>query len=140
MNLKKFLMGNKSATTPAFLPLVLLLLVAMLLLSGCSSWKTEKGDLTPTTVEVTQYVAYHCGQPPGVTYVDFSPVVFRLVEVEGDVVWLLSAQQYANLGSNMSDIIQAAKEMRSSRNFWRDCVLRSLEWVDQQNAAGNSGP
>lgn len=103
-----------------------LILSLSLLLAGCITTPPSP-DLTPTTVEVTKYVPYECGQPPPVTHVSFLEVDWKLIAIDGEVVWTLSAQEYADLGQNMSDILQATKELEGSRKFWEDCVARSKE-------------
>lgn len=132
MSLRKFLTRH-STTTPAFLPIVLLFVLILLALTGCAVKPPPAPDLDPTRVEITQFVWYQCGQPPGVTHVSFDEVEFKLVEIEGQVVWTLSAQQYANLGNNMSDIILASKEMKGERDFWRACVTDSIARWSEAN-------
>lgn len=131
MNWKQFL--TSPSTTPIFLPLVLVLMLVLFALTGCVS-KPPAPDLDPTRLEVTTYVWYQCGQPPGVTHVDFADVEFALVEIEGQVVWTLSAQQYANLGNNMSSIIQASKELKGERDFYRKCITDSLSRWNEANS------
>lgn len=125
--------STKTRTTPLFLPTVLALILALLFLTGCGSTPPNP-NLGPTTVEVTKYVPYQCGQPPGVTHVSFADVEFKLVEIDGEVVWTLTAQEYADLGKNTSDTIQAVKEMKAERDFWRKCVRDSLAIINERNA------
>jgi len=132
MNLKKFLTSPNP--TPAFLPVMLLLVLMVLVLTGCAVKPPPDPNLTPTTLTKVEYVAYECGQPPGVTHVSFDEVEFVLVEIDGEVVWTLTAQEYSDLGQNMSDIIQASKELNGNRKFWRACVLESLKEFAKLNA------
>ncbi len=92
-------------------------------------------DLTATKVEVTQYVAYECGQPPGISPVDMLDVKWKLYELEnGQVVWSLTALMYESLGKNMSSIIQGVKQLKARGVFWEDCIKRSQARLAELNA------
>ena len=133
MSWKTFL--TKIKTTPAFMPLVLILLFVLLVLSGCATKPPPNPNLNPTTLTKVEYVAYVCGQPPGSTHVTFDSVEFRLIPVDGTVVWTLTAQEYSDLGNNVSDILQAVKETNGERDFWKKCVEDSLARLVKLNEA-----
>jgi len=104
---------------------------------GCAIEPPPNPNLVPTTVTKIEFVAYVCGQPPGSTHVTFDRVTFQLRNVDGTVLWTLTAQEYADLGNNVSDILQAVKETNGERDFWRTCVQNSLERLQELNASSD---
>jgi hypothetical protein len=106
------------------------LLVFFLL--GCVS-APPNPNLIPTTITRIEYVAYNCGEPPGVTPVSFQEFRWKLKKVGGTALWTLTAEEYERLGDNMTDIILAVTELVGERNFYEDCVERSLERLENHN-------
>jgi hypothetical protein len=54
-------------------------------------------------------------------------------KVDGVALWTLTAEEYERLGDNMTDIILAVTELVGERNFYEDCVERSLERLENHN-------
>lgn len=105
---------------------------SLLFLWGCVSAPPEP-DLSPTKVEVTQYVAYECGEAPGLSPVSFLDFKWRLYKFEGAQHWTLTAQDYENLGKNMATIIEGIKQLKIQRDFWRACIGRSQKHLAEWN-------
>ena len=135
MKLKQFLTGP-STTTPAFLPLVLIL-ITMLALVGCAGNKPATGEFTPTPVEVVVTVPYECGQPPPVNVVIMRDVEWIPVEMDGIKYFALSADGYQALGLNTSDWLAASKQLKEQRDFYRECIERSQEDTNDEPEVGN---
>lgn len=124
MKLKTFLMDHRP--TPAFLPLVMILLL-MLALVGCAGNKPVEGEFDDTPVEIVVKVPYECGQPPPVSTVSMRTIEWVLVEIDGEDFFTLTVDDYKLLGLNTSDWIAASGEMKEQRNFYRECIERSQE-------------
>lgn len=135
MKLKTFLIGNKAATTPAFLPVVLLLVLILFLLTGCGWNKPKTGpEFDPTPVQVIVKVPYKCGQPPPIDVVMMRDINWDIITLDDIDLYTLTVADYQKLGMNTSDWIAASRQMKEQRNFYRDCIARSIEEAAKQNA------
>lgn len=108
-----------------------LIAIAMLLicLGGCASSKVPSPDMTPTTVEVTTYVHYECGEAPAVDAL--SPIQFKWVVLthEGAMYYALPVAGYEALGLNMGAVLSSARQLQVQRNHYRDCIAKSKEKI-----------
>ena len=140
MKLKQFLMDHRP--TPAFLPVVMILLF-MFALVGCAGNKPARGEFTETPVEIRVAVPYECGQPTPVPAVSMRDINWEIIEVEDFVfdedgepftgeLYVLTVDDYKSLGLNTSDWIAASAGMKGQRNFYRDCIERSQEEADDE--------
>lgn len=140
MKLKQFLMDHRP--TPAFVPVVMILLL-MLALVGCAGNK-PKPDFEETPVEVVVKVPYECGQPSPVPAVSMRDIRWEIIEVENIVLnegdepftgelYTLSVDDYKALGLNTSDWIAASAGMRGQRDFYRLCIERSQKDIHDEN-------
>ena len=132
MRLKRFLTGP-STTTPAFLPILLGLMLMLAFLAGCGGTTPARGEFNETPVEVIVKVPYQCGQPPPVDPVQMRDIEWNIVQIDGEDYFALSVADYQALGLNTSDFIAAGKQMRGQRDFYRDCIARSIQETHDEN-------
>lgn len=131
MKLKQFLM--ELSTTPMFMPVILMLTLVLFALVGCGSTPVADDNFTPTPVTFNIKVAYKCGQPPSVSVVIMRDVTWDIIEMDDEAFFALTVDDYKALGLNTSDWIAASREMRSQRDFYRDCIKRSQEETQDEN-------
>ena len=141
MKLKRFLMGNKAATTPAFLPVVFLLVLMLFFLVGCGGRNTKPDNTFDSTpVQVVVKVPYVCGQPPPVDVVIMRDINWDIITLDDVDLYTLTVADYQNLGLNTSDWIAASRQMKEQRNFYRDCIVRSMKDAAEHNANTPENP
>ena len=131
MKLKKFLMAVRP--TPAFLPTVVILLLALTLIAGCGGNRPKPGTFDPTPVTVEVKVPYLCGQPPPVDVVIMRDINWDIITLDDIDLYTLTVGDYQNLGLNTSDWIAASRQMKAQRDFYRDCIVRSREEIQDEN-------
>ena len=146
MKLKQFLMVL--STTPMFMPVILMLTLVLFALVGCGSTPVADTDFKPTDVTFHIKVPYKCGQPPSVGVVVMRDINWEVIEVEnlvldkggepftGQLV-TLTVDDYKALGMNTSDWIAASGEMKDQRTFYRDCIKRSQQEINDENMENN---
>ena len=125
MKLKQFLMAL--SPTPMFLPLLLVLSLILLALTGCGSTTVADPDFDPTPVTFTISVPYVCGQPPSIGVVLMRDIDWDIITLDDIDLFTLTVDDYKSLGMNTSDWIAASREMKEQRNFYRDCIVRSRQ-------------
>jgi len=103
------------------------------MLVGCVS-KPPTPDLDRTEITRIEYVAYECGQPPGVSPVRYHGLGWDVRLIRGRAYWTLDAEGYEDLGKNTSITIEAVKQVIGQRNFWRKCVEDSLARLEELKA------
>jgi hypothetical protein len=119
--------------TPAFLPVVLLLVLMFLALAGCGATPVADPDFKPTPVTFNIQVPYLCGQPPAVGVVLMRDVNWDIITLDDIDLFTLTVGGYKSLGMNTSDWIAASREMKAQRDFYRDCIKRSQEEIHDEN-------
>lgn len=138
MKSKQFSMGPK--TTPLFLPVIFMLTLVLFALVGCGATPVADDDFKPTPVTFHIKVAYECGQPPAVNAVTMRDVVFDAAEIDGVTYFILTVDDYKQFGLNISDWIAASTQSKEQRHFYRDCIARSQQEVDDENLGTNLVP
>lgn len=134
MRLNRFSMALKRPQfTPAFLPVVIILLFVLVVLAGCKTTPVADNDFTPTPVTFNIKVPYLCGQPPPVSVVVMRDIVWEILELDDKAFFALTVDDYKALGLNVSDWIAASREMREQRDFYRDCISRSQKEAHDEN-------
>lgn len=129
--------------SPAFLPVVLLMVVLFALV-GCGGTPVAATDFTPTPVTFNIKVAYECGQPPPVSVLRMRDINWEVIEVDGVIfhegadpfsgeLVTLTVDDYKLLGMNTSDWIAASRELKEQRDFYRDCIARSQQDIEDEN-------
>ena len=122
------------STTPAFLPIVLVLTLLLLVLTGCGgSTPVADPDFKPTPVTFTIKVPYVCGQPPSIGVVLMRSIEWDIITLDEVDLFTLTVDDYKLLGMNTSDWIAASREMKEQRDFYRDCIMRSLKEIQDEN-------
>lgn len=119
--------------TPLFLPVVMLLALMLLALTGCGTTPVADDDFEPTPVTFNIMVPYKCGQPPSVGVVVMRDVIWDIIEMDDESYFALTVDDYKALGLNTSDWIAASREMKLQRNFYRDCIKRSQQEIHDEN-------
>jgi hypothetical protein len=109
------------------------LTVLSLSLVGCGATPVADPDFDPTPVTFTITVPYRCGQPPSVGVVIMRDVIWDIIEMDDESYFALTVDDYKALGLNTSDWIAASREMKLQRNFYRDCIKRSQEEIQDEN-------
>lgn len=131
MKSKPFLM---SKTTPLFLPTVLVLsLLLLVVLSGCAGNDVADDNFKPTPVTFTVVVPYKCGQPPAIDHVLMRDINWDIITLDDLDLYTLTVADYQLLGLNTSDWIAASQQMKVQRNFYRDCIARSIKETQDEN-------
>jgi hypothetical protein len=131
MKLNQFLTALK--TTPAFLPILLLLALMLSALVGCGSTEVADPDFEPTPVTFNIKVPYICGQPPSIGVVLMRDVNWDIITLDDLDLFTLTVDYYKSLGMNTSDWIAASRELLAQRNFYRDCIMRSQQETHDEN-------
>ena len=104
-----------------------LLLTAAMGIAGCSSTPPVP-NVAPVIVEVARYIAYECGVPPAIVPLTTLEVEWDVApDINGDDRFMLTPQQYENLGKNVSEILAKSKQLKAQRDFYSDCILASQE-------------
>lgn len=121
-------------------------LLTLLSLAGCGGFlkKPATGNLDPTPVQVVVKVPYLCGQPSPIDVVQMRDINWEIIEVvdllfdengepyTGDL-FALTVSDYQLLGMNTSDWIAATRQLKAQRDFYRDCIIRSREEIENEN-------
>ncbi len=109
------------------------LTVASLSLVACGATPVANPDFTPTPVTFNILVPYKCGQPPSVGVVIMRDVIWDIIEMDDESYFALTVDDYKALGLNTSDWIAASREMKLQRDFYRDCIMRSQQEIQDEN-------
>jgi hypothetical protein len=93
------------------------ILISALLLSGCSLVSRTKAEPEPQII--TKWRTFDCGVPPARDNISFTVPVFG---VTSEGFWTLTAEQYANLGDSMQNILNASGQLVAVIQFYEDCI------------------
>ncbi|MEK0324246.1 MAG: hypothetical protein QQN63_00950 [Nitrosopumilus sp.] len=105
-----------------------LLLTAAMGIVGCSSAPPVPNNVAPVIVEVARYIAYECGVPPAIVPLTMLDVEWDVAtDVNGEEQFMLTPQQYENLGKNVSEILAKSKQLKAQRNFYVECIESSRD-------------
>ena len=92
-----------------------LLLISSLFLFGCAANRTEPVTDVQTIVK---WRTFNCGTPPQIDFVDFNSLTWRVV----DGRFTLTADEYAKLGENVSQVIKITKQMLLKIEYYEECI------------------
>ncbi len=101
------------------LNVLLTILVLSIVLSGCRKDRVKR-EIPPQII--TQFRTYDCGIPPARDKVSFRIPVFNVIVIDGQPLWTLDQNQYADLGENMQDIIKAMGQYAELVRFYDKCI------------------
>lgn len=141
MKSKQFLMERKNLNQiirPSCLggvpklPVIIMLTFVLSALVGCATHVADD-DFTPTPVTFNIKVAYECGIPPPVNAIKMRDVVWDIITLDDEDFFTLTVDDYKALGMNTSDWVAASKEMKEQRNFYRDCIARSQQEIQNES-------
>lgn len=136
MKSKQFLTGHKSPNQiirPLCLPVIFMLTLVLSALVGCGATPVNDSDFTVTPVTFNITVAYECGKPPPVSQVTMRGITWDIITLDDIDLFTLTVDDYKALGMNTSDWVAASREMKEQRNFYRDCITRSKEDIQEEN-------
>lgn len=60
-------------------------------------------------------------------------VIWDIIEMDDESYFALTVDDYKALGLNTSDWIAASREMKLQRDFYRDCIMRSQQEIQDEN-------
>lgn len=104
-----------------------------LLLSGCGTTGVVNiAEPEHNTITVEGSLAYECGEAPAVDKANMLPVVWGDGVINGTSVFTLLAKFYENLGINTANWIKGTQQLRSQRDFYKDCIERSKTTGEDQ--------
>jgi hypothetical protein len=112
---------------------IFLMVLSTALIAGCGGSKPVKPGLDPTPVIVEVKVPYLCGQPPPVDVVIMRDINWDIITLDDVDLFTLTVADYQALGMNTSDWIAASRQMKAQRDFYRDCIVRSRQEIQDEN-------
>lgn len=112
---------------------IFLTVVSLALLAGCGGSQPVRPGLDPTPVIVEVKVPYLCGQPPPVDVVLMRDINWDIITLDDIDLYTLTVADYQKLGLNVSDWIAASRQMKAQRDFYRDCIVRSRQEIQDEN-------
>jgi hypothetical protein len=101
--------------------LVLFLIVLALPLTGCTKSLKISADATPELI---------CTEPPTVDPLTLRPTPPTVIEIEGEVFWTFSTEEYGNLASNFQDIKALVEQTQAQRDHYAECIRRYKEFSE----------
>ena len=128
------------------------LLLSALVCTGCGSMNPYAGpDFEPEVVEKPVPVAVDCGVEPSVLvfrWREFEwsvlPVLMKAPESPGGEAtfenrFTLTADGYDKLGDNMADVEAAAAQLRNVVKFYRECLGKSAQALQDRETGETAG-
>ncbi len=100
---------------------LLTILVLSIVLSGCRKDVVER-EIPPQII--TQWRTFDCGVPPARDKVTFRPPKFVVTD---EPLWTLTADQYADLGENMAELVKAMGQYAELIRFYDKCINAAQE-------------
>lgn len=104
-----------------FLVAAAALVILILMTGGCMHSSDVRTEV------VTEYVpkAHECGTPPARDKMLVQPVEWRILPVDNEQLFTLDADQYRNLGENVSQVILGIQQLKGELGFYKACIAES---------------